>query len=195
MSASSNLSDLPLTLPKPEDDGACTHLSGSALPPISLPSTGGRLVNLAELTAPTVIFFYPRNAQPHEAMPEEWNVIPGARGCTPHSCGFRDLHREFQALGFQVFGASTQDTEYQKELVQRVHLPFEILSDAEFKLVNALRLPTFEFRGLRLVKRMAWIIEGGKIAKVFYPVFPPDKNADEVLVWLKARNCCSISHS
>lgn len=184
---SSNLSSLPVSLPKPEDDGACDHLPGRALPPISLTSTAGRLVNLAELTAPTVIFFYPRNAQPHETIPEEWNLIPGARGCTPHSRGFRDLHQEFQALGFQVFGASTQDTEYQKELVHRVHLPFEILSDADFKLVNALKLPTFEYHGLRLVKRMAWVIEGGKINKVFYPVFPPDKNADEVLTWLKAR--------
>src|ERR1700677_1462450 len=184
---SSNPSELPSLLPEPKDDGACNHLPRRALPPISLPSTAGRLVNLAELTTPTVIFFYPRNAQPHETIPEEWNVIPGARGCTPHSCGFRDLHREFQALGFQVFGASTQDTEYQKELVHRVHLQFEVLSDAGFKLVNALKLPTFEYRGLRLVKRMAWIIEGGKITKLFYPVFPPDKNADEVLAWLKAR--------
>lgn len=184
---SSNPSKLPSSLPEPKDDGACNHLPGRALPSISLPSTAGRLVNLAELTAPTVIFFYPRNAQPHETIPEEWNVIPEARGCTPHSCGFRDLYREFQALGFQVFGASTQDTEYQKELVHRVHLLFEVLSDAGFQLVNALQLPTFEYGGLRLVKRMAWIIEDGKITKVFYPVFPPDKNADEVLAWLKAR--------
>lgn len=184
---SSPLTDLPTSLPVPQEDGACHHLPGSALPHISLPSTGGRMVDLDNLTAPTVIFFYPRNAQPGEEIPEAWNVIPGARGCTPHSCGFRDLHQEFKALGFQVFGASTQGTEYQKELVQRVHLPFEILSDAEFKLVDALRLPTFEYNGLRLVKRMAWIIESGKITKVFYPVFPPDKNADEVLAWLKSR--------
>jgi peroxiredoxin len=145
------------------------------------------MINLAELNVPTVLFFYPRNAQPHEPVPEEWNMIPGARGCTPHSCGFRDLHQEFNMLGFQIFGVSTQDTDYQKELVNRVHLPFEVLSDAKLELVNALRLPTFEYRGLRLLKRMAWVIEDGKIAKVFYPVFPPDKNADEVLNWLKAR--------
>ena len=182
-----NASDLPTALPVPKDDGACDHLPGSTLPAISLRSTSGRLVNLAEITPPTVFFFYPRNAQPHETIPEEWNLIPGARGCTPHSCGFRDLHAEFKALGFQVFGLSTQDTEYQKELVQRVHLPFEILSDADFKLVAALRLPVFDYHGVRLVKRMAWIVEGGKIVKVFYPVFPPDKNADEVLTWIKSR--------
>jgi peroxiredoxin len=190
---SSNLGNLPASLPVPVDDGACDHLPGRVLPPISLQTTAGRLVNLAELTAPTVIFFYPRNAQPHETIPEEWNLIPGARGCTPHSCGFRDLHQEFKALGFQVFGASTQDTDYQKELVNRVHLPFEILSDAHFELVNALQLPTFEYHGLRLIKRMAWVVEGGKIIKVFYPVFPPDKNADEVLNWLKARRRASAA--
>ena len=148
---------------------------GRALPPIALQSTAGRMVNLAELKVPTVLFFYPRNAQPHEPIPEEWNLIPGARGCTPHSCGFRDLHQEFKRLGFQIFGVSTQDTDYQKELVNRVHLLFEILSDAKFELVNALQLPTFEYRGLRLLKRMAWVAEDGTITKVFYPVFPPDK--------------------
>jgi peroxiredoxin len=183
----SDLANLPTSLPVPEDDGACSHLPGRALPPIVLPGTAGRMVNLAELHVPTVLFFYPRNAQPHESIPEEWNIIPGARGCTPHSCGFRDLHQEFKLLGFQIFGVSTQDTDYQKELVNRVHLPFEILSDAKFELVKALQLPTFEYRGLQLLKRMAWVVEEGKITKVFYPVFPPDKNAGEVLNWLKAR--------
>lgn len=183
----SDLTNLPASLPVPEDDGACNHLPGRALPSITLPSTAGRMVNLAELNVPTVLFFYPRNAQPHEPIPEEWNLIPGARGCTPHSCGFRDLHHEFKMLGFQIFGVSTQDTDYQKELVNRVHLPFEVLSDAKFELVNALQLPTFEYHGLRLLKRMAWVVEGGRITKVFYPVFPPDKNADEVLSWLKSR--------
>ena len=145
------------------------------------------MVNLAELNIPTVLFFYPRNAQPHEPIPEEWNVIPGARGCTPHSCGFRDLHHEFKVLGFQIFGVSTQDTDYQKELVNRVHLPFEVLSDAKLELVKALQLPTFEYHGRQLIKRMAWVVESGRITRVFYPVFPPDKNADEVLSWLKAR--------
>lgn len=182
-----DLANLLTSLPVPQDDGECSHLPGRALPPIVLPSTAGRMVNLAELTIPTVLFFYPRNAQPHESIPEEWNMIPGARGCTPHSCGFRDLHREFKVLGFQVFGVSTQDTDYQKELVNRVHLPFEVLSDAKFELAGALRLPTFEYRGIRLLKRMAWVVEDCKITKVFYPVFPPDKNADEVLTWLKVR--------
>ena len=184
---SSQLTDLPSSLPVPEDDGACNHLPGRTLPSLSLPSTAGRMVDLAGFTGPTVIFFYPRNAQPQEVITAEWNAIPGARGCTPHSSGFRDLHQEFAGLGVQIFGASTQDTGYQKELVDRTHLPFEILSDAEFKLINALQLPTFNYHGMRLVKRMAWFIEGGKIAKVFYPVFPPDKNAEEVLTWLKTR--------
>ena len=183
----SDLTNLPASLPVPQDDGGCDHLPGRALPAIELPSTAGRTVNLAELNIPTVLFFYPRNAQPHEPIPEEWNMIPGARGCTPHSCGFRDLHHEFKVLGFQIFGVSTQDTDYQKELVNRVHLPFEVLSDAKFELVKALQLPTFEYHGRQLIKRMAWVVEAGRITKVFYPVFPPDKNADEVLSWLKAR--------
>jgi peroxiredoxin len=181
-----DFTNLPASLPVPEDDGKCRHLLGRALPAIELPSTAGRMVNLAELNVPTVLFFYPRNAQPHESIPEEWNLIPGARGCTPHSCGFRDLHQEFKVLGFQIFGVSTQDTDYQKELVNRVHLPFEVLSDAKLELVKALQLPTFEYHGRQLIKRMAWVVEAGKITKVFYPVFPPDKNADEVLSWLKA---------
>lgn len=184
---SSDLTNLPVSLPVPQDDGACDHLPGRALPAIELPSTAGRMVNLAELKVPTVLFFYPRNAQPHEPIPEEWNLIPGARGCTPHSCGFRDLHHEFKVLGFQIFGVSTQDTDYQKELVDRVHLPFEVLSDAKLELVKALQLPIFEYHGRQLIKRMAWVVEAGRITKVFYPVFPPDKNADEVLSWLKAR--------
>lgn len=183
----SDLANLPASLPVPENDGGCSHLLDRVLPRVVLPSTAGRMVNLAELNVPSVLFFYPRNAQPHESIPEEWNMVPGARGCTPHSCGFRDLHQEFKLLGFQVFGVSTQDTDYQKELVNRVHLPFEILSDAKFELARALQLPTFEFRGLRLLKRMAWVVEGCKITRVFYPVFPPDKNADEVLAWLKVR--------
>jgi len=184
---SSDLANLPTALPVPEDDGACSHLPGQALPHVTLASTAGRMVNLAELGVPTVLFFYPRNAQPHESIPEEWNLIPGARGCTPHSCGFRDLHQEFKMQGFQVFGVSTQDTDYQKELVNRVHLPFEILSDAKLELIKALHLPTLEYHGLRLFKRMAWVVENGRITRIFYPVFPPDKNADEVLDWLKTR--------
>lgn len=182
-----DLANLPTSLPVPKDGGECSHLPGRALPLILLPSTAGRMVNLAELNVPTVLFFYPRNAQPHESIPEEWNMIPSARGCTPHACGFRDLHQEFKMLGFQIFGVSTQDTDYQKELVNRVHLPFEVLSDAKFELAKALQLPTFEYRGIRLLKRMSWVVESGKIAKVFYPVFPPGKNADEVLTWLKIR--------
>ncbi|MGE0634435.1 MAG: peroxiredoxin, partial [Pseudobdellovibrionaceae bacterium] len=130
---------------------------------------------------------YPRTGEPSKPAPPDWDLIPGARGCTPQSCGFRDLYREFQSLGFQVFGLSSQDTDYQKEFVNRNHIPFEILSDAEFALTDSLRLPTFVYNGMRLIKRMAWVIEDGKITKVFYPVFPPTENAATVLAWLRSQ--------
>lgn len=182
-----DLYKLPEGLPVPIDDGACDHLNGMELPSISLPTTSNRVINLAKLTKPTVIFFYPRTGEPTKPTPEGWDLIPGARGCTPQSCGFRDLYKEFQDLGFDVFGVSTQDTDYQKEFVSRNHISFEILSDAKLELTQALRLPTFEYNGMTLHKRMAWVIENGKIEKVFYPVFPPNENASVVLSWLQAR--------
>jgi len=180
------LFELPKDLPVPADDGACDHLSGMALPGLSLASTGGRTVRLDEQAqSRTVFFFYPRTGRPGVAIPESWNKIPGARGCTPHSCGYRDLHAEFRKLGAAVFGVSSQDTEYQRELVERTRLTYEILSDQKFQLTDALRLPTFVFEGVRLIKRLAFVTEKGTILKAFYPVFPPDKNAETVLAWLK----------
>lgn len=181
-----NFYSLPVDLPVPQDDGACDHLTGQSLPDIELHSTANRVVNLSRLTQdPTVLFFYPRTGRPDELAPEGWDEIPGARGCTPQSCGYRDLAAEFWALGFQVFGVSTQTTDFQQELVERIRLPFEILSDSDFVLVDGMKLPTFEFAGERLLKRMAWVCERGKIKKVFYPVFPPDQNAATVLTWIR----------
>ena len=184
---------LPPNLPVPVDDGACDHLPGSRVPSVRLASTGGRVVDLAEVAErPTVLFFYPRTGEPGKAAGPEWDAIPAARGCTPQSCGFRDLHREFRKLGVAVFGVSTQDTGYQGEFVERNHVPFDLLSDRDLALTRALRLPTFEYpveRGgpTTLIKRMAWYVEGGRIEKIWYPVFPPDRNAETVLPWLHAR--------
>ena len=184
---------LPPDLPVPVDDGAADHLRGAAVPPLALRATSGRVVDLAVLAqSPAVLFFYPRTGQAGQSAGRDWDLIPGARGCTPQSCGFRDLHAEFRALGVTVAGVSTQTTEYQREFVERNHVPFDLLSDAELRLTHALKLPTFEFPvpGIgrsTLIKRMAWYLEGGRLAHVWYPVFPPDKNASVVLSWLRAR--------
>ncbi len=181
-----DLNRLPADLPVPQDDGACDHLSGMEVPGLSLRSTNDRTVNLATISQqPTVLFFYPRTGEPGKPAPANWDLIPGARGCTPQSCSFRDLYSEFKDEGYQVFGVSQQDTEYQKEFVSRNHIPFEILSDIDFKLTDTLRLPTFIYNEMRLIKRMALVLDGGKIVKIFYPVFPPDKNAETVLNWIK----------
>jgi len=182
---------LPPDLPVPVDDGAADHLRGAAVPAVTLPATSGRRVDLAELARqPAVLFFYPRTGQAGKSAGRDWDLIPGARGCTPQSCGFRDLHAEFRALGVSVAGVSTQTTEYQREFVERNHVPFDLLSDADLRLTRALTLPTFEFPvpGIgppTLIRRMAWYLEAGRIAHVWYPVFPPDKNAEVVLGWLR----------
>lgn len=184
---------LPPNLPAPVDDGACDHLPGSRVPSVRLASTGGRVVDLAEIAErPAVLFFYPRTGEPGTAAGPEWDAIPGARGCTPQSCGFRDLHREFTTLGVAVFGVSTQETGYQSEFVERNHVPFELLSDRDLLLARALRLPTFEYPvelggPSTLLKRMGWFVERGRIERIWYPVFPPDRNAETVLAWLRAR--------
>jgi peroxiredoxin len=163
------------------------------VPSIRLASTGGGVVDLAEVAQrPAVFFFYPRTGEPGKAAGPEWDAIPGARGCTPQSCGFRDLHRDFTKLDITVLGVSTQDTGYQREFVERNHVPFALLSDRELLLTRALRLPTFEYpveRGgpTTLIKRMAWYVERGRIEKIWYPVFPPDRNAGTVLAWLHER--------
>jgi peroxiredoxin len=176
---------IPSDLPVPVDDGACRHLPGMQVPAVTLVSTANRRINMADLARErTVIYGYPRTGKPGQAIPKGWDEIPGARGCTPETCSFRDHYQRLRELHVQVFGLSTQTTEYQQEVVKRLHLPFEILSDADFALTNALRLPTFEFEGVRLLKRLTLILASGKIEKVFYPVFPPDKHAKEVVGWL-----------
>ncbi|MGH9687269.1 MAG: peroxiredoxin [Candidatus Acidiferrales bacterium] len=177
---------LPANLPRPADDGAADHLTGVAMPDISLRSTTGRFVNLAALPAlRTVIYCYPMTGVPGKPLPNGWDEIPGARGCTPQTCGFRDHHAELANLGTDIFGLSTQTSGYQREMAERLRVPFEILSDAEFKLCEALRMPTFHVEGVRLLKRLTMIVRGGRIEHVFYPVFPPDENAEQVLRWLR----------
>ena len=177
---------LPEDLPVPQDDGATRHLKGLKLPDIVLAATDGRAVSLAQLAGRTVVYVYPRTGRPGQALPTGWNAIPGARGCTPQSCSFRDHFAELKGLGVtQLFGLSTQTTDYQREVAERLHLPFALLSDKDLKLARALKLPTFEVDGMVLIKRMAWIIDGGIISQVFYPVFPPDKSASEVIAWLR----------
>jgi len=181
---------LPEDLPAPQDDGAARHLNGMRLPSIPLVATDGSSVDLSKLKGRTIVYVYPRTGRPGQALPTGWDAIPGARGCTPQSCGFRDHFADLKALGVaQLYGLSTQETDYQREAVERLHLPFAILSDAGFALASALRLPTFTVDGMTLIKRMAWVIDDGVITHVFYPVFPPDRSADEVVDWLrKARS-------
>jgi len=155
------------------------------LPSVSLASTSGKTVDLSKLTGTTVVYCYPMTGRPDRDLPEGWDDIPGARGCTPQSCAFRDHHEELQALGARVFGVSTQNTEYQREAIERLHLPYELLSDEGLAFAKALNLPTFEAEGMTLVKRLTLVIQDGKIEKVFYPVFPPDANAADVTAWLR----------
>ena len=176
---------LPSDLPVPLDDGGCEHLAGMRVPAIALISTSGRRVDLADIAFErAVIYCYPRTGVPGRGVPKGWDQIPGARGCTPESCGFRDHYEELRGLKTQVFGLSTQGSDYQQEMVARLRLPFEVLSDADFKFTDALHLPTFEFDGVRLLRRLTLVLSKGKIDKVFYPVFPPDKHAKEVVLWL-----------
>jgi len=182
-----DLLNLPGDLPVPVDDGACDHLTGMRIPSLALPATDGTSIDLSVLPGLSVLFAYPRTGQPGvPPLIANWNEVPGARGCTPQSCGYRDLSAEFAALGCRIFGLSTQTTEYQREMVARLALPFPVLSDAKLELVHALSLPTFQAAGEVLIKRMAWVIEDGRIVKVWYPVFPPDENAAQVLNWLRA---------
>jgi peroxiredoxin len=178
---------LPDDLPRPTDDGAAGHLAGAELPALALPATDGSSVELRSLERRTVVYAYPRTGRPGEpSLVEDWDLIPGARGCTPEACGFRDHHAELAAGGAGVFGLSTQDTDYQRELAERLGLPFPILSDAGLELSRALRLPTFEVGGETLLKRLTMLVSGGRIERVWYPVFPPDRHAVEVLGWLEA---------
>jgi peroxiredoxin len=181
-------SQLPAGLPVPEDDGAAAHLGGMTLPAIRLPSTLGGAVNFAEASQKLLVaYVYPRTGTPGEPSPAGWDDIPGARGCTPQSCAYRDSLAEFSALGAAVTGISAQSPGEQAEFGKREHIPFPLLSDSALNLARELRLPTFEAAGMTLYKRLTLIAEAGRITKVFYPVFPPDRNATEVLAWLRRR--------
>ena len=172
------------TLPEPTDDGGANHLKGMSLPAISLPSTHGTMP-LANLSGTTVIFIYPMTGRPDRALPDNWDMLPGARGCTPQNCAFRDLFGALRKAGAtRVFGLSTQSTADQKEAADRLHLPYPLLSDAEGKFGRTLSLPAFEVDGMHLLRRLTLISRGSRIMKVFYPVFPPDRNAEDVLSWL-----------
>ncbi|HEY9460685.1 MAG TPA: peroxiredoxin [Paralcaligenes sp.] len=179
------LSELPPNLPIPTDDGAAAHLEGLALPQLSLPSTDGTRVDLSKLAGRWVIYIYPLTGQPGVPLPAGWDDIPGARGCTPQSCAFRDHYAELRSLDTNVFGLSAQTTSYQREARDRLHLPFELLGDSPMHLKDILHLPTFNVAGMELFKRLTLIIDDGRISKVFYPVFPSDQNAAEVVAWLK----------
>jgi peroxiredoxin len=186
MSRIDDLHTLPDDLPVPIDDGQARHLPGLPVAPVLLSSTTGAAVDLSTLIGRTVVYGYPRTGRPDQAPLDGWDRIPGARGCTPQSCAFRDHHRELEALGVRVFGLSTQDSVYQREAAARLHLPFPLLSDERLEFAAAMRLPTFDVQSLRLLKRITLIIRDGVVERVFYPVFPPDRNAQQVIDWLSA---------
>jgi peroxiredoxin len=173
------------TIPAPRDDGATRHLAGARLASVQLRATNGELVDLSALPGRTVVYAYPRTGRPDVASPDGWDMIPGARGCTPQSCSFRDHFAELKGLGVShLFGLSTQEPDYQREAVERLHLPFAILSDASLQLTRAMKLPTFETSGMTLLKRFTLVIDRGTVEHVFYPVFPPDRSASDVIGWL-----------
>jgi len=181
-----NLNQLPANLPRPKDDGGARHLKGMALPDLELPSTRNRRVNLSTVSAPRIVIYaYPMTGRPDRQLPQGWDDIPGARGCTPETCGFRDHHKDLAKLHAEVFGVSTQDTAYQQEMVKRLEVPFEVLSDEQMAFARALKLPTFTVDGMTLLKRLTIVARSGRIEHVFYPVFPPDTHAEEVIAWLK----------
>ena len=175
-------------IPAPQDDGATRHLPGARMASVPLRATDGALIDLAQLPGRVVVYAYPRTGRPGVENPDGWDMTPGARGCTPQSCSFRDHFAELRNLGVDhLFGLSTQDPDYQREAAERLHLPFAILSDAELQLTRAMRLPTFTTAGMTLLKRFTLVLEDGIVKHVFYPVFPPDRSADEVVAWLAQR--------
>ncbi len=182
-----SLSELPPDLPAPVDDGAADHLIGCQLPAVVLAATSGEQVALAELEGLWVLYVYPMTGRPDEPLPDGWDRIPGARGCTPQACAFRDHHAELQALKAGIYGISTQSVADQCEAKMRLHLPFELLSDMELALERNLRLPTFVIAGRLLYRRLTLIADKGRVVKTFYPVFPPDENVDQVIHWLRCR--------
>jgi peroxiredoxin len=179
--------ELPAGLPAPVDDGGARHLVGLRWPDLALPATDGSSVNLSQARGRAIVYAYPRTGRPGEALPAGWDAIPGARGCTPQSCAFRDHFADLNGLGVALlYGLSTQDGDYQREVAQRLHLPFALLSDARLELQRALDLPTFAVEGMTLLKRLTLVLDDGVITKVFYPVFPPDRSAADVIAWLRA---------
>lgn len=184
MPDTSDYSALPNDLPAPHDDGACDHLPGAPLPDLALPATDGSEIRLSELEGRTVVYCYPMTGRPGEPLPDGWDEIPGARGCTPQSCAFRDHHAELRGLGARVFGVSTQSTGYQREAAERLHLPFPLLSDEGLRFARAMGLPTFEAGGMTLIRRLTLVLREGRVETVFYPIFPPDASAEQVVAWL-----------
>ncbi|MBD0333246.1 MAG: peroxiredoxin [Chitinophagaceae bacterium] len=182
-----SLESLPADLPVPLDDGACDHLQHKSIPDVCLIATSGRLIALRELIGKVVIYCYPMTGKPGVPLPQKWDEISGARGCTPQVCSFRDHHKELLDLGVQVFGLSTQSPEYQKEAKERLHLPFDLLSDNKLEFANSLNLPCFSVDGMTLTKRITLIFNNSRIVEYFYPVFPPDKNIYQVLDFLKMK--------
>jgi len=176
----------PPDLPVPVDDGGADHLPGSPLPALRLPSTLGGTFDLGAQPGLLVAYVYPRTGRPGEPLPDGWDAIPGARGCTPQSCAFRDRTEAFTELGARVIGVSAQSPEDQREFAEREHIPYPLLSDAGLRLAETLALPTFTAAGMRLYRRLTLIARDGRIERVFYPVFPPERNADDVLAWLAA---------
>ena len=184
-----DLTCIPEGLPVPVDDGRARHLTGLAVPSIPLQGTTGERIDLSTIPGRAVVFAYPRTGQPGQPpLVPDWDLIPGARGCTPETCAFRDLAADFGELGIKVFGLSTQEPAYQRELAERLHLPFPVLSDASRTLTDALRLPTLTVGGLVLLARLSWLQRDGRIERVWYPVFPPDRHASEVLASLSGRD-------
>jgi peroxiredoxin len=182
---------IPSGLPVPEDDGAAAHLAGARMPPLALPATDGSSFPVDRPPAGfdrLVLYAYPRTGRPGEpSLTPDWDLIPGARGCTPEACGFRDHAADLAAAGAAVAGVSTQSTEYQREAAARLGLPFPLLSDAGGRLTDALRLPTFQAGGQVLLKRLTLVVRDGVVERAFYPVFPPDRHAEDVLRWLVTR--------
>jgi peroxiredoxin len=189
-----DIHSIPEDLPVPEDDGAADHLLDAVVPAIALKATTGETVRLDQPGQRTILFCYPRTGRPDEELPPGWNAIPGARGCTPEACGFRDAHEQFADLGVRVLALSTQEPNYQREMAERLQLPFPVLSDERLELTRELGLPTFETSGWTLLKRLTLVIDDGRIEHVFYPVFPPDAHASELLDWLSRRGPLN-SHS
>ena len=180
-----NLNELPKDLPVPQDDGAADHLQGKRLPNVKLAATNGQVIDLGDLPGTVVIYCYPMTGRPNVPLPDGWDQIPGARGCTPQSCSFRDNYQEIRALGADVIGLSVQNTDYQKEMAERLHLPFPVVSDIHYEFQKALSLPTFQAAGMTLLKRLTLIVKNGVVGEVHYPIFPSDSDPDWVIDRLK----------